>query len=167
MKEKLSVCPHCNGSKTIESIISGESYRCSDCGGYGFIPVSGTFWFYQDGEHPRIVMIQEVDDKWRVSIFDQDRPLSHYSNDAAHIFGEVKGYQLAQMRAPVILDLWSMQSRWDNGIKKAVLMATINLFSFHGKYELLYSIYEIDDLDKQLIIACQLRKEHFPNEAIW
>lgn len=169
---KTLVCNCCNGTKKVQSIIEGIDYNCPDCGGHGFIPLSGDFWFYKPGNGRRpaqIALVQQIGDNWRVTKFDQRGPVTHWEDSNEKIMGEIDGFLKAQKTAPKMLDFWSGRKDWSDGIASMEILAIMNLFTFKGKsgIDLWAKLVEYDNTAERLAYARNAKMEHFPKEPIW
>ena len=171
----MNYCTRCQPPdyKVECALVEGDWYTCPTCGGHGWTPTGDdTAWFFKphDSRYGRdtariAALTPEPDGMWRVTLFDPRGPVYHTVDKAETIMHSVSGYKYSPS-AGKLLDHWSKQDTWRQGVDMLTWIAYVNLLTFVGKSDELYEIWSLP-LDEKLAAARRLKQAHAPNDELW
>jgi len=171
-------CPRCNATGQVPSPIEPEkSYACHNCGGFGSYPTEpGHYWFIKQAGPgnrltARIACLEVFDNdlNGRLTIFSPTGPVTHYTGQVNTgywpLIAEVSGYRHAQTAAR-ILDHWSHQPAWEDGMKWMTWLAYWNLLHPLGASDQLLALGRLPWQDR-MRGAARLKAKLAPDEDLF
>jgi hypothetical protein len=130
----------------------------------GLIRVDCYYYVTEDGEE-RIATAQYLSPtEVKITYWDPRGPLDHLDvpPERAEALLLRKGYEPANW-AGDLLEEWSKQPAWQEGLKEALYLAYWYFFKNLNRADLGRRMNEVSDLDEALALARQLKAEHLPH----
>jgi hypothetical protein len=130
----------------------------------GLVKVDCYYRVTEDGEE-RVATLQYLSStQAKITYWDRRGPLDHIDLPVERAESQLlrNGYEPANW-AGELLEEWSKQPAWDDGLKEAIYLAYWYLFRSMNRPDLCRQMSEVEDVDIAITLARQLKARHLPD----